>query len=62
LWGPASFNDGAGMSGVQKMAKFVQHNMPQNAPGSLSPQQAYDLAAYIEGKPRPKMNPAYTKY
>lgn len=62
LWGSASFNDGAGMSGVQKMAKFVQHNMPQNAPGSLSPQQAYDLAAYIEGKPRPRMNPAYKNY
>ena len=62
LWGPASFNDGAGMSRVQKMAKFVQHNMPQNAPGSLSAQQAYDVAAYIEGKPRPKMNPAYKKW
>ena len=62
LWGPASFNDGAGMSRVVKMAKFVQHNMPQNAPGSLSAQQAYDVAAYIEAKPRPKMNPAYKKY
>lgn len=62
LWGPTSFNDGAGMSGVQKMAKFVQHNMPQNAPGSLSAQQAYDLAAYIEAKPRPRLNPAYRKY
>jgi thiosulfate dehydrogenase len=62
LWGPASFNDGAGMSRVEKMAAFVQYNMPQNAPGTLTPQQAYDVAAYVNSRPRPKMNPAYEKY
>jgi thiosulfate dehydrogenase len=62
LWGASSFNDGAGMSRVEKMAAFVQYNMPQNAPGSLSAQQAYDVAAYVNSKPRPKLNPAYRKY
>ena len=62
LWGATSFNDGAGMAQVAKMAAFVQHNMPQNAPGSLTPQQAYDVAAYVDSQPRPKMNPAYRKY
>jgi thiosulfate dehydrogenase len=62
LWGPASFNSGAGMSTVEKMAAFVQYNMPQNAPGSLSAQQAYDVAAYVNSKPRPKLNPRYRKY
>lgn len=62
LWGPDSFNDGAGMSRVEKMAAFVKHNMPQSAPGSLTAQQAYDVAAYVNSKPRPKMNPAYGKY
>lgn len=62
LWGSDSFNSGAGMAQVAKMAAFVQHNMPQNAPGSLSAQQAYDVAAYVDGKPRPQMNPAYAKY
>lgn len=62
LWGPDAFNSGAGMSQVEKMASFVQHNMPQNAPGSLSAQQAYDVAAYVNSHPRPKMNPAYQKY
>ncbi|HKW66640.1 MAG TPA: c-type cytochrome [Terriglobales bacterium] len=62
LWGPGSFNEGAGMSRVDKMAAFVQYNMPQNAPRTLSPQEAYDVAAYINGKPRPKMNRAYAKY
>lgn len=62
LWGPGSFNNGAGMSTVEKMAAFVQSNMPQNAPGSLSAQEAYDVSAYVNSKPRPKLNPAYQKY
>ena len=62
LWGPDSFNNGAGMNRVPEMAAFVQYNMPQNAPGTLTPQEAYDVAAYINSKPRPKMNHAYEKY
>ncbi len=62
LWGPNSFNDGAGMSHVPQMAAFVQHNMPQNNPGALTPQQAFDVAAYVDGKPRPKFNPRYATY
>lgn len=57
LWGPDSFNDGAGMSRVAKMAAFVKANMPQNSPGSLSVQQAYDVAAYVDSKPRPHYYP-----
>lgn len=62
LWGPGSFNDGAGMSHTPQLAAFVQHNMPQNRPGSLTPQQAYDVASYIETKPRPRFDTAYRKY
>jgi thiosulfate dehydrogenase len=62
LWGPASFNNGAGMSHVDKMAAFVQHNMPQTHPGSLTPQQAYDVSAYVESKPRPKFDTRYSIY
>ena len=62
LWGDKSFNDGAGMNGVPKMAAFVQHNMPQNRTGTLSPQEAYDVAAYVHSMPRPKFNQAYKKY
>lgn len=62
LWGPGSFNEGAGMSRVEKMAAFVQYNMPQNAPRTLTPQEAYDVAAYINSKPRPKMSPLYEWY
>jgi thiosulfate dehydrogenase len=62
LWGPASFNDGAGMSHVAKMAAFVQYNMPQTKPGSLTAQQAYDVSAYIDSKPRPKFDTRYDTY
>lgn len=62
LWGPGSFNDGAGMNGIRKMAAFVQYNMPQNRNGILSPQDAYDVAAFIHTKPRPAFNPAYSHY
>lgn len=62
LWGDNSFNDGAGMNSIRKMAAFVQHNMPQNRMGILTPQDAYDVSAFIHNQPRPKFNPAYSKY
>lgn len=62
LWGPGSFNDGAGMDKPEKMAAYVYHNMPQNNPGSLTAQQAYDVTAYVQKMPRPKFNQAYKSY
>jgi len=51
LWGPDAYSDGAGMHEIGKMATFVQRNMPQTNPGSLTPQQAYDVAAFVHSKP-----------
>ena len=62
LWGPYSFNDGAGMHGVKKMAAFVKMNMPQNRMGMLSAQEAYDVSAFIHAQPRPAFDAAYGKY
>lgn len=62
VWGPASYNDGAGMNDPKKMAAFLVHNMPQNHPGSLTPQQAWDVSAYVHSMPRPKFNQAYKSY
>jgi thiosulfate dehydrogenase len=62
LWGKDSYNDGAGMSQPEKMAGFVIHNMPQNHPGTLTAQQAYDVSAYVNSKARPKFNQAYKGY
>jgi len=62
LWGPAAYNDGAGMNQVRKMAAFVLRNMPQNNPGTLTPQQAYDVSAYVASKPHSPYNRAYDIY
>jgi len=53
LWGPQSFNDKAGMSRVDRIAPFIKVAMPQNAPGSLSDQEAADVAAFVLSHPRP---------
>ena len=53
VWGPKSYNIGAGMARVNTAAAFIRSAMPQTAPGTLTPQQAFDLAAYINSKPRP---------
>ncbi len=53
LWGPASFNDGAGMSRIGIAAAFVRFKMPLGRGGTLSVQDAYDLAAYFTREPRP---------
>ncbi|MBC5806923.1 MAG: cytochrome C [Candidatus Eremiobacter antarcticus] len=53
LWGPRSFNDKAGMSRMDRMAPFVRVAMPQNAPGTLSDQQAADVSAFVLAHPRP---------
>ena len=53
LWGDSSYNIGAGMARVQTAAAFIKVAMPQTAPGTLTDQEAYDLAAYINSRPRP---------
>ncbi len=58
LWGPTSFNTGAGMAHIDRMTGFVRFNMPQNAPGSLSLQDAYDISAWVLTHPRPKFDKA----
>lgn len=53
LWGPNSYSVGASMTREERAASFIWHNMPQTAPGSLTPQEAFDLAAFINSHPRP---------
>lgn len=55
LWGPNSFNIGAGMARYRTAANFVLHNMPFDKPNSLTPQQALDVARYIGSRPRPDL-------
>ena len=53
LWGPRSFSIGASMAREERAASFISHNMPQTAPGTLQPQEAFDLAAFVNSHPRP---------
>jgi thiosulfate dehydrogenase len=52
LWGPKSFSVGASMARQGKAASFIWHNMPYGAGKTLTPQEAFDVAAYITAKPR----------
>jgi thiosulfate dehydrogenase len=53
LWGPRSWNDGAGAARTHTLASYLRHAMPYTAPGSLSDEEAQLIAAYIESQPRP---------
>jgi thiosulfate dehydrogenase len=53
VWGPHSYNVGAGMARIRTAANFIKAAMPQTAPGTLTDQEAYDLATYINTRPRP---------
>lgn len=54
LWGPDSFNDGAGMGRVLTAARFIKARMPLGRP-DLSDEDAFDVAAFINSQPRPGM-------
>jgi len=53
VWGKDSFNVGAGMARMYTAAAFVKHNMPLGQGGTLSAQDAVDVAAYFTEQPRP---------
>ncbi len=53
LWGAGSYNIGAGMSRLRTAASFIRHNMPQDRPGTLTDQQAFDLAKFVNSHSRP---------
>ncbi len=54
LWGAASFNWGAGMSKTANAAGFIKANMPLGNDGILTDRQAWDVAAFITSRERPR--------
>lgn len=54
LWGDNSFNDGAGLARMVKMAGYLKNNMPPGNEYELSDQEAADLAAFILSHERPE--------
>lgn len=56
LWGPDSFNDGAGMARLMTAANFAHFNMPNGTSyvrPRLTQEEAWDVAAYVISQPRP---------
>jgi thiosulfate dehydrogenase len=53
LWGFDSYNKGAGFAQNALLAGFIKANMPLGQGGSLSDQEAVDLAAFINLQLRP---------
>ena len=57
LWGPDSFNDGAGMNRLITIANFVHSNMPNGTSWVMpmvTPEDAWDVGAYVVSQPRPR--------
>ncbi len=60
LWGPRSFNNGAGMSEIRHFSSFAYYNMPRQSP-ELTEEQALDVAAFVTRQPRPVFRPITSK-
>ncbi len=54
LWGNDSFNWGAGMHRINTAAMFIKESMPLGKGGSLSDEQAWHVAAYMNSHERPQ--------
>lgn len=54
LWGPDSYNWGAGMHKPSSAAAFIKKNMPFGLSNLLSDQQAWDVATFINSHERPQ--------
>ncbi|CAN5323248.1 hypothetical protein BH09GEM1_BH09GEM1_33390 [soil metagenome] len=55
VWGPRSYSIGASMARVGRAAAFIRRNMPFDRAGTLTDQQAYDVATYINSHSRPDL-------
>ncbi len=53
LWGPDSWNDGAGAARIYTLAGIIRYMMPYLNPGSLTDEEAQHIAAFINSMPRP---------
>lgn len=59
LWGPNSYNQGAGLYRMSRFAGFVRYNMPQGASflhPQLTDQEAWNVAGFVNSQPRPSID------
>jgi thiosulfate dehydrogenase len=57
LWGEHSFNTGAGLFRLSRLAGYIKDNMPFDRPHdapALTDEEAWDVAAFIDSRPRPE--------
>ena len=54
LWGARSYNWGAGMESITNAAGFIKANMPLSQGNTLTDQEAWDVAAFVNGHERPQ--------
>ena len=57
LWGPLSYNEGAGLYRMSNFAKYVKWNMPlgiNHDDPDLTDEEAWDVAAWVNTQPRPR--------
>ncbi|MEO5669656.1 MAG: c-type cytochrome [Ramlibacter sp.] len=60
LWGSRSYNWGAGMHQLGNASSFIRNNMPLGKGGTLSEQEAWDVAVFMNSHERPQ-DPRYTQ-
>ncbi|MCP9768580.1 cytochrome C [Lacihabitans sp. LS3-19] len=56
LWGPHSYNHGAGLFRLSRFAGYIKANMPFGATydkPQLTDEESWDIAAYVDSRPRP---------
>ncbi len=57
LWGPDSYNDGAGLYRISNFAGYVKNNMPNlltsHENPTLTEAESWDVAAYVNSQSRP---------
>ena len=57
LWGPNSYNSGAGLFRLSRFAGYVRDNMPYQQAShdtpALSDEECWDVAAFVNSQPRP---------
>ncbi|HEY4109344.1 c-type cytochrome [Puia sp.] len=57
LWGEKSYNTGAGLYRLSRLAGYIKDNMPQGYTHEnplLNDEEAWDVAAFISSRPRPE--------
>jgi thiosulfate dehydrogenase len=53
VWGPRSYNIATEMARVGVAASFIKANMPRGWGWSMTDDEAFDVAAYVNSQPRP---------